>query len=106
MKCKQTRLICAVKGCRNRITYFLTESGDFAGSPNLCKECIQKAYREVCGNKGSTSEKETAVLNNEFPESTNTEEKPMEDLPEASVTPKTETVKTRRTAKKTGGASV
>lgn len=43
VRIKQTRMICSVKGCANRGTFFVTRGGDFAGTPNFCADCLKKA---------------------------------------------------------------
>lgn len=47
MRVKRTRMICSVKGCANRATFFLSRGGDFAGTPNLCEDCLKAAYNAV-----------------------------------------------------------
>ena len=43
VKIKQVRRMCSVKGCGNRVTYFISRTGDFAGSVNICAECLDGA---------------------------------------------------------------
>lgn len=43
VKIKQVRRMCSVKGCGNRVTYFISRTGDFAGSVNICAECLDAA---------------------------------------------------------------
>lgn len=47
MKVKQTRLKCAVNGCRNRDTFYVSRSGVYFNSPNICKECAKLAYEAL-----------------------------------------------------------
>lgn len=117
MKCKQIRLICAVKGCRNRISYFLTEGGDFAGAPNLCKTCIERAYHLVCENENigkatevntkETLEPQTAT---DVPSETNTVQDELPEPPSISnEIPEAKTAKStknKRSSKKTDGEKV
>lgn len=39
---KKVRMICSVKGCTNRETYFISKGGDFSGTPNICEDCMRK----------------------------------------------------------------
>lgn len=47
MRVKKVRAMCAVKGCGNRDTYYITRGGDFAGTPNLCADCLKRAYELI-----------------------------------------------------------
>jgi hypothetical protein len=47
MKTKKTRLKCAVNGCRNRDTFYISKSGVYFNSPNICKECAKTAYEAL-----------------------------------------------------------
>ena len=74
MKVKQTRLKCAVNGCRNRDTFYVSRSGVYFNSPNICKECAKLAYEALFAEEikaeakkakkaevATVSEKETVV---------------------------------------------
>ena len=47
MKVKQIRLKCAVNGCRNRDTFYVSRSGVYFNSPNICKECAKLIYEAM-----------------------------------------------------------
>ena len=57
VKTKQVRRMCAVKGCGNRLTYFISRTGDFAGSINICPDCISAAAKLICVTEPGVSEK-------------------------------------------------
>lgn len=57
VKTKQVRRMCAVKGCGNRLTYFISRTGDFAGSINICPDCISAAAKLICVSEPGVSEK-------------------------------------------------
>ena len=63
MKIKKVRMICSTKGCGEKDTFFISLAGDFAGTPNLCKNCLSKAFKLVNdaekAKSDSTSNKET-----------------------------------------------
>lgn len=46
VRVKAKKLICAVKGCGNRTSWYISAGGDFYGSPNICYDCLSKAYKE------------------------------------------------------------
>lgn len=48
MKIKKTKMICAVKGCGERATVFISRGGDFAGTPNICENCLKEAFKLLC----------------------------------------------------------
>lgn len=55
--------MCAVKGCGNRLTYFISRTGDFAGSINICPDCISAAAKLICVTEPGVSEKNEKVQN-------------------------------------------
>lgn len=63
VKTKQVRRMCAVKGCGNRLTYFISRTGDFAGSINICPDCISAAAKLICVTEPGVSEKNEKVQN-------------------------------------------
>lgn len=46
------KLICGVKGCRVREGHYLTKGGDFQNTPNICDDCLEKAYGIITAVEG------------------------------------------------------
>lgn len=46
VRMKKKKLLCAVKGCPSRESWYISAGGDFYGSPNICSDCLKKAYAE------------------------------------------------------------
>ena len=46
------KLICGVKGCRVRESHYLTKGGDFQNTPNICDDCLEKAYGIITAVEG------------------------------------------------------
>ena len=46
IRVKKKKLMCAVKGCGSRESWYISACGDFYGSPNICLDCLTKAYAE------------------------------------------------------------
>lgn len=76
VKIKQVRRMCSVKGCGNRVTYFISRTGDFAGSVNICAECLDAALgltkKTVFPTEPTDAEPEKA--NDAEPEKANTDD--------------------------------
>lgn len=47
MYIKHTKMICSVQGCKNTDTVFLSENSVTVNTPNICRECIKKAYKVI-----------------------------------------------------------
>ena len=46
------KLICGVKGCRVRESHYITKGGDFQNTPNICDDCLEKAYGIITAVEG------------------------------------------------------
>lgn len=47
VRIKRRKLLCAVKNCRERDSQYITKSGDFQNTPDLCDDCLEKAFNLI-----------------------------------------------------------
>lgn len=47
VRLKKRKLTCGIKNCRERESRYITKSGDFQNTPNLCDDCLEKAYELI-----------------------------------------------------------